>query len=313
METKILFTSDLHASETFFLKTLTTAKNLKVDVLLVSGDLTGKAIVPIVQVGDRYFSNFFGRDYKLTENEVEKFKQDVRKVGYYYYQCSNERYKELKAKPELVDKLFDEVMKNELEEWIKKINDVLPQGMKVIMNPGNDDHFSVDDVLRNADRIVCTEGKVEDLDGTHQLISCEWANPTPWDSPRECSEAELEKKLRTEFKKVSSTENLLCDIHVPPYNTSLDLAPKLDKNMQPKRFLGQPETEHVGSKSVRKVLEEYQPKLGLHGHIHESAGIYKLGRTLCVNPGSEYIEGIMHGYFLKITENSIDYQPIMGG
>ena len=41
----------------------------------------------------------------------------------------------------------------------------------------------------------------------------------------------------------------------------------------------------VGSRAVREAIEKTQPLLGLHGHVHESPGAQKLGRTLCVNPG----------------------------
>jgi Icc-related predicted phosphoesterase len=314
METKILYTSDLHGSETYFLKTLSTAKSLNVDILFLSGDLTGKAIVPIVNV-DRnlYVTTFFGRDYRINETELLKLQKDIRRVGYYYYLCSKEEYETLKATPNAVDKLFDELMKNTLEGWIQKIKEVLPNNMRVIMNPGNDDHFSIDEILKSSDRILYTIGNVENLDDMHALVSCEWVNPTPWNSPRECNEEELEKRLRKELDKVKPADNLVCDFHAPPYDCPLDLAPKLDKDLKPKTSFGQPVMEHVGSKAVRKVLKEYQPKLGLHGHIHESAGFYKLGRTLCINPGSEYVEGIMHGYFLKLTSKDVDYHPIMGG
>jgi Icc-related predicted phosphoesterase len=314
VETKILYTSDLHGSETYFLKILSTAKNFNVDILFISGDLTGKAIVPIVKVDKNlYATTFFGRDYKIDETELAKIQKDIRQVGYYYYPCSREEYAALKAAPDAVDKLFDELMKSTLEGWIKKIEEVLPSNMRIIMNPGNDDHFSIDDILKRSNRIVYTIGKVENIDDKHALVSCEWVNPTPWNSPRECSEEELEKRIRKEFDKVSSKDNLVCDLHAPPYDCPLDLAPKLDKDLKPKTSFGQPVMEHVGSKAVRKVLKEYQPKLALHGHIHESAGFYKLGRTLCINPGSEYVEGIMHGYFLKLTPESVDYHPIMGG
>ena len=313
LDTKILFTSDLHASDTFFLKTLTMAKRLTVDILFMSGDLTGKAIVPIVQVGDHFVSKFFGVDYKLAQNELVEFQQKVRNVGYYYYICPKEEYENLREDPANIEKLFDSAMRTQLEDWIKKLDEVLPKNVRVIMNPGNDDHFSVDDVLKKSERVMYTEGIVAEIDDAHKMISCDWVNVTPWNSPRECNEDELEKKLRVEFQKISSTERLVCDIHVPPFGTQLDLAPKLDKNLKPKTFFGQPIMVHVGSKAVLKVLKELQPKLTLHGHIHESAGTCRIGRTLCVNPGSEYVEGIMHGYFLKLTPDTVDYQPIVGG
>jgi Icc-related predicted phosphoesterase len=314
METKLLFTSDLHGSQEFFLKALSIVKSWNVDVLLMSGDLTGKAVVPIVKFQNSYVSKFFGHEVTLEENELKEFKEKVARAGYYAYQCSGEEYRDLKATPEKVEQLFHGLMKNRLEEWINKIDEALPKNVKVILNPGNDDPLLVDELLKNSKRTLYTNERVEYIDEIHPLVTCDWVNPTPWNSPRECSEQELEKRLRKEVERVSSAEYLVCDFHAPPYDSPLDLAPKLDSTLKPKMsMLGQPVMEHVGSRAVRKVIEKYQPKLSLHGHIHESAGAFKIKRTLCVNPGSEYVEGIMHGYFLKLTDETVDYHPVTGG
>jgi len=315
-ETKVLFASDLHSSEVFFLKCLTTARNFNVDLLLISGDLTGKAIVPIVKLDSgMYVTHFMGEDYKVTETQLPPLERDVRKCGYYYMIMSRQEYEGYKGKPEKIEELFVNVTREAVENWVRKIEEVLPKDMRVVMNPGNDDTFAVDDILKKEPRIEYTVGKVYHIDDAHEMINCDWVNPTPWNSPRECPDEELEKRLRTEIKRASNIERLICDFHAPPFNTPIDSAPKLGKDMKPKiaMLTGQPEYEHVGSKAVRKVIEEFQPKMGLHGHIHESAGICKIGRTVCVNPGSEYLEGTMHGYLLKLTPEGIDQQPLIGG
>jgi Icc-related predicted phosphoesterase len=315
-ETKVLFASDLHSSEVFFLKCLTTAKNFNVDLLLISGDLTGKAIVPIVKLDSgKYVTNFMGVDYKVAEAELPPLQRDIRKCGYYWMIMSLKEYEGYKGHPEKIEALFDNVTREAVEHWVRKIEEVLPKEMRVVLNPGNDDTFAVDETLKKEPRIEYTVGKVYNIDDHHEMINCDWVNPTPWNSPRECPDEELERRLRTEIKKASNIERLICDFHAPPYNTPIDSAPKLGKNMKPKFALltGQPEYEHVGSKAVRKVLEEFQPKMGLHGHIHESAGVCKIGRTVCVNPGSEYLEGTMHGYLLKLTPEGLDQQPLIGG
>jgi Icc-related predicted phosphoesterase len=313
-ETRILFATDLHGGDTYFLKILSLSKSSKVDILLVSGDLTGKAIVPIVKLDeDLYVTNFFGIDYRMKQEELPKIQNEIRKVGYYYYHCNRAEYEEFKAKPERVTELFEKLMQSTIESWISKIEEILPKEMRVIMNPGNDDTFAIDPVIRNSKRVEYALGRMTELDDRHYMVSCDWVNPTPWNSPRECSERELEKRLRAEIQRAPSTENLVCDFHAPPYNTVLDLAPKLGKDLRPKFFMGQPETEHVGSTSVRKVLEEFQPKLGLHGHVHESAGTCKIKRTPCINPGSQYVEGIMHGCLVTLFPDKLDYQLMIGG
>jgi len=313
-QTKILFATDVHGGETFFGKILSAAKSFKVNILLISGDLTGKAIVPIVKGDDgRYFTNFFGVSYNVREDELAELQNKVRKVGYYFFICSFSEYEGFKAEPKKVDELFRKVIQDTLNNWTQKIEQVLPAEIRVIMNPGNDDDFAVDEVLKNSKRLEYTLERVVDLDDQHKMVSCEWVNPTPWNSPRECSEQELEKRLRAKMSRVSDMSSLVCDFHTPPYNTTLDIAPKLNKNLQPKLLLGQPQYDHVGSKAVRKIFQEYQPLLGLHGHIHESASKCKIGRTVCVNPGSEYNEGIMHGYVITLGPTEIDLQPVIGG
>ena len=314
METKLLFTSDLHGSDAFFLKILSAAKSWKVDVLCMSGDLTGKAIIPIVKFEENlYETTFFGKQYTIDLAGLKGLEEKIARTGYYVYECTKKEYDDLRAEPEKVEELFHGLMEKRLEEWILKLDEILPKTMKVILNPGNDDPFLIDRVLQQSRRTLYSIGKVDQLDDTHPLVTCEWVNPTPWKSPRECSEDELEKRLRKELDKVSSLDHVVCDFHAPPYDCPLDLAPKLDSKLRPKTSFGQPVMEHVGSKAVRKVIEKYQPKLAMHGHIHESPGVFKIGRTVCMNPGSEYVEGIMHGYFLKLTPDTLDYAPVMGG
>jgi len=312
-KTKILFATDLHG-DTYFLKILSVAKSREVNVVMMCGDLTGKAIIPIVKLSDDLFvTNFFGTDYRLKKDELPKMQDDIRKVGYYYYHCNRPEYEELRDKPERMNELFDKLMQQTIENWMNKVEEVLPKDIRVIMNPGNDDTFAIDEALKTSKRVEYTLGKCVNLDDTHSVVSCDWVNPTPWSSPRECNEGELERRLRAEFQRASSAENLVCDFHAPPYNTMLDIAPKLDKNLRPKYSMGHPETEHVGARAVRKVLTEFQPKLALHGHIHESAGACNIKRTVCINPGSQYVEGVMRGCLVTLTPDGLEHQLISGG
>jgi Icc-related predicted phosphoesterase len=61
---------------------------------------------------------------------------------------------------------------------------------------------------------------------------------------------------------------------------------------------------HVGSKSVRELFEKYQPLLGLHGHIHEAGGIDQIGKTLCVNSGSVYVQGMLNAFVIDLPEKT---------
>jgi len=95
-------------------------------------------------------------------------------------------------------------------------------------------------------------------------------------------------------------------IHVPPHDSGLDTAPILDENLRPTVSAGDVLRGPVGSTAVRRLIEERQPLLSIHGHIHESAGERKIGETLSLNPGSEANHGILRGYLVDIGDEGIE-------
>ncbi len=93
------------------------------------------------------------------------------------------------------------------------------------------------------------------------------------------------------------------NLHCPPYASGLDDAPELDATLKPVIRGGRPSIVPVGSHAVREAIKRYQPVLGLHGHIHESRGAQKIGRTLCVNPGSDYSSGVLRGVVIELAQD----------
>jgi hypothetical protein len=91
---------------------------------------------------------------------------------------------------------------------------------------------------------------------------------------------------------------------MPPYGTPIDQAPKLN-DLKPVLSAGNLVMIPAGSTAVLNSIKKYQPLVGLHGHIHESRGCVKLGKTLCFNPGSEYTEGILRGLLLDLEGDKI--------
>ena len=136
-----------------------------------------------------------------------------------------------------------------------------------------------------------------DLGGFH-LVSMGWTNPTPWNTFREAPEEELAAKIEAVVSQVPDMGRAIFNFHAPPYGTGLDEAPALDANMRP--IHGGAVMKPVGSKAVRDAIDRYQPMLGVHGHIHESRGIKKMGRTLAMNPGSVYGDGVLQGAVLEL-------------
>ena len=171
------------------------------------------------------------------------------------------------------------------------------------MSPGNDDPLYVDEIIDEfeCDYLVNGNSHIVNLDGGIEVISEGYSNPTPWDTPREVPENKLKEMIKSKAAKLKNPDKAIFNIHVPPFNTPIDVAPILDSELLPVMQGGSPLMGHMGSTAVREVIEMYQPCLGLHGHIHESKGYTRIGRSTCFNPGSEYNEGVLLGVILTIS------------
>jgi uncharacterized protein len=301
-KTRIIFSSDFHGSDIVWRKFLNSASMFKANVLLMGGDMTSKVMVPIVrQAEGGYNANFLGKQVKISEEGLPDLKKQIRQHCYLPYICSNEEVEKLSKDQDYVEKVFEDLEVEMVKDWLSLIPKKAPDA-KVIIHPGNDDKFVLDDVLKNSPNIVFAEESVVRFDDLHEAACVGWSNPTPWHSPRECSEEQLLEKLEKTVSQLRSVETSCFCFHVPPYNSTIDMAPKLDATLRPVYEGGRPAFIPVGSKSVRKVIEKYQPLLGLHGHIHESPGLVKIGRTQCINPGSEYSEGILRAYIVELED-----------
>ena len=66
--------------------------------------------------------------------------------------------------------------------------------------------------------------------------------------------------------------------------------------------------------AVRDAIDKYQPMLSLHGHIHEGKGITRLGKTLAINPGSAYEEGMLLASIIELDQKKgiKNYQLVNG-
>jgi len=300
-KTSFMFATDLHGSETVWRKFLNSARVCNLDALRLSGDMTGKIMVPIVkQPNGKYKSHLLDKDYELEESEIPKFAEQVRRLSYLPYVTTPDELEEIANNEEYREQVFEKLECEIVEYWLTLIPDRVPDHVKIIISPGNDDKFSIDEVIRANPRVIFGEEEVVDLDGEHEVLCFGWSNPTPFNSPRECSEEELEERLERVVARIKNMDTAIFCIHVPPYDSMIDYAPLVDEELRIKVVGGKPQMVPVGSKAVRKIIEKYQPLLGLHGHIHESPGYVKIGRTECLNPGSEYGEGIFKGYLVTV-------------
>jgi len=298
----MIFSSDFHGSDVVWRKFLNSASMFNANVLLMGGDMTSKVMVPIVREPEGgYTANFLGKEVKISEQGLPDLKKQIRQHCYLPYVCSKAEVEKLSRDQEYVEKVFEDLEVEMVKDWLSLIPKKAPD-VRVIIHPGNDDKFVLDDVLRNSPNIVFAEESVVRFDDRHEAACVGWSNPTPWHSPRECTEEQLLEKLEKTVSQLKSVETSCFCFHVPPYNSTIDMAPKLDATLRPVYEGGRPAFIPVGSKSVRRVIEKYQPLLGLHGHIHESPGLVKIGKTQCINPGSEYSEGILRAYIIELED-----------
>jgi Icc-related predicted phosphoesterase len=304
---RIFFTADIHNSELIFRKILSIPSLYNPDVMIISGDLTGKAIVPIIKKEDgSYICTFQGEKHVMkNEKEVKEFETKLLNKGIYPHICSKEEVVELQNDQAKLDALFKKLTVKRIEYWVRELEEKVPENVMVLMMPGNDDIWEIDEIISSSKRVINPLKKVVNMEYGYQIISLDYVNPTPWNTPREADENEIMKMLEKYLEKIENTGKVICNFHCPPYNTNIDLAPKLDKKLRPVYKFGELELQHVGSKSIRKFMEKYSPLLGLHGHIHEAEGYDKVGRTLVINPGSQYSAGMLKGIIVDLDRNGI--------
>jgi Icc-related predicted phosphoesterase len=283
-------------------KFLNSAKIFKCEWLIMGGDLTGKVLTPIVKQPDgTYKADFLGKTETIQPDKLEAFKTQVGDHCYIPYVCDQTQFEHLQqASQDEIEKIFAKLEAQTLREWLDLIPKKLTKDVKVLIHPGNDDKFELDEVLKTSPYVTYAEESVVTLDGEHEAACCGWSNPTPWNSPRECSEEELMVKLEKLASQVKNVDRSVFCLHCPPFESQIDQAPLLDKDLRPVYQGGRPVIIPVGSKSVRAIIEKCQPLLGMHGHIHECRGFMNIGRTKCMNPGSEYTEGLLSAYLIEL-------------
>jgi len=309
--TRIYIASDLHAAEKAWRKFINAIKAnvYRADVALLAGDLTGKAIVPIIASGDVYEAELLGvRRRARGEEELATLRRDIADVGFYSLVTTTAEAERLSADERARDELLERLMTERVHEWMALATERLSGGsVPLYLIPGNDDEFTIDEALNTPGYLpVNGDGRVLDIPGDLQLLSSGWSNHTPWATPREESEEQLFERLDALARQVRDPRRAIFMIHVPPYDSGLDEAPLLDENLRPTISAGDVLRGPVGSTAVRRIIETYQPALSVHGHIHESGGERRIGDTLAINPGSEANHGILRGYLIDIGKKGVE-------
>jgi Icc-related predicted phosphoesterase len=310
---RLFYAGDVHGSEKCWRKFLNAARFYEVDTLVMGGDITGKVMVPVVEHGGgRHRARVLGRDETVDAVELEELEKRIRFNGFYPYRCDRDEYGRLESDSAYREQVFTGLMVEEVRRWIRLAEERLEgSGVRCYVMPGNDDEFAVDAALESS-YVVNPDNRVVELDGL-QMLSCSWTNPTPWDSPREEDEEALSARLEQLAAQLDPARPAIFNLHCPPAQTTLDRAPQLTKDLQVVLDGGEPRIVSVGSRAVRELIERHQPLLSLHGHIHESKAIARIGRTTCVNPGSAYSEGVIDGAVVELRDDSVKACQLVTG
>ena len=312
---RLYICSDLHASERAWRKLInaTRANVYGADAVLIAGDLTGKAIVPVVsgepgtRDADAWTATVLGqRKAVRTEADLLALEREIADLGYYAIRVSPTERAAMDADPAAVRRHFDEQITRRIRDWMALAAERLADSkVPVYLMPGNDDDRLIDPLLADSPYCQDVNERVVDLTPWHQLVSMGWSSPTPWHTPRELPEEAFLDRLSGLLAGVRDPKRTVMMTHVPPYDSGLDTAPLLSPDLRPQVTAGDLMRGPVGSTGVRAAIEKFQPVLGVHGHIHESGGERRIGRTLCVNAGSEANHGVLRGYIVDLTDDGV--------
>jgi uncharacterized protein len=299
---RIYFATDVHGSERCFRKFLAAAKIYEADALVLGGDVAGKGLVPVTAENGTLSATVRGEPVTLPASEQERLYAEINQLGFYPVQMEPEEVAALEEDPAAVDRLFREEIVAQIQRWCDLAAERLDPRVRCVITPGNDDPIEIDTVLQEADRIECPEAELCEL-GPVVLASLGDVTPTPWNTEREYSEEELGDRIAAMMDQIPPGQPSVINFHCPPYGSGLDTAPELDETLKPVIRGGRPSFVSVGSHAVRDAIRRYEPVVGLHGHIHESRGAQKIGKTLCLNPGSDYTADLLRGAVVDIAQD----------
>jgi Icc-related predicted phosphoesterase len=308
------FATDIHGSETCWRKLVNAGNFYNVDTIILGGDIAGKGTQLILEEKPGiWITDFLGADVRAEDKDaLLKLENRIRNAGFYPYVASPSEFAIFSDSADYRDQIFQKVVTKSIHQWIDYAEQKLKDSnRRILVTAGNDDPEFIDDLFQHSDIIQWAERKIVLLDENHEILNEGYSNRTPWNTHREYDEDRLLEVLTTQAEQLKDVKNAIFNIHVPPYNSQIDSAPLMDAQLRP--VDGGQTRVPVGSTAVRKLIEKYQPMLGLHGHIHEAKGSTKIGRTICINPGSTYGEGYLSGVLINLDKKGVrSFQPVQG-
>ena len=299
---RIFFATDIHGSERCFRKFIAAADTYEADALVLGGDIAGKGLVPIKADNGTLTAEVRGEPVVVPRDEEERLRAEINRLGFYSVITDDASVRRMETDSAYLDEMFRKAIIEQIEAWCRLADERLKPTVRVLITPGNDDPLAIDPVLKSAPRIECPEGELCEV-GPVLIASCGDVTPTPWNTEREFSEEDLGQRLAKMMDAAPPSSQVVVNFHCPPYGTGLDFAAELDETLKPVIRSGRPSIISVGSKAVRDAIKKYQPVVGLHGHIHESRGAQQIGRTMCLNPGSDYTADVLRGVIVDFADD----------
>ncbi|MGN6216405.1 MAG: metallophosphoesterase family protein [Solirubrobacterales bacterium] len=313
--TRLFYAGDVHGSRVCWKKFVNAAAHYPADVLVMGGDLTGKGLVPIVREGDGSYSARVIGEQRVarTAEELDQIQRAISTNGMYPLIVEPEEARRLAEDAAWREEALERALLDELRLWVELADERLAgTDVRAYVIPGNDDPWSIDEVLAGGTAVVPCDESVQQV-GEHELVSFGYSNRTPWKTPRELDEEEIYERLRRLVDRLETPRRAIFNIHVPPYESSLDTAYEVNEDLEYVTKGGRPHEVPTGSVAVRQIIEETQPLLSLHGHIHESKGVTRIGRTVAINPGSDYGSGHLDGCLVHLAPDRVVNQYLVSG
>lgn len=311
---RLYYASDVHGSDVCWRKFLNAAGFYGLNTLIMGGDLCGKGLTPVVRENGGWKLPLAGEERHVSsEDELGELEKLVQQSGLYPRRMTKEEFDRISIDEDALAKMFETALVDGVRRWMEMADERLEKsGSVAYVMPGNDDPWAIDAALTGRSRVVACDDTVVRI-GEHEMLSIGWANETPWHTDRELDESALYDRIKRLAERIDDPHGSIFNIHVPPHGSGLDTAIELDEELMPVLVGGQPVEIPVGSTAVREIIEEYQPALGLFGHIHESRGVHQIGRTTCINPGSNYGTGAIDGVVVELHADGVRNKHLVSG
>jgi Icc-related predicted phosphoesterase len=302
---RIFFASDLHGSDLCFRKFLGAARAFRADAIVLGGDLTGKALVPIVRRSSSLSSIYLDHEPLVVQDDaaLDEAERSLSAAGRYTVRLEPDQLACYLRDEDYQQRLLREAAVRQVRRWVEEAERVLsPLGVECYIMAGNDDEPEIVEALDSSGFVVNHDGRIVYIREAVPLVGLGPSNLTPFNSPRELPESEIAARLDRLFQQLPDPSGAVLNAHCPPFGTGLDFAPEIGTDKEVISYGGQPRMIPVGSTAVLEAIRRYQPLVGLHGHCHDSKHRCRIGATTCVNPGSLYAEGTLAGAIIDITE-----------